>query len=138
MTIAKSISGMQVDPTGFAAGDEVLASSLDYAGKTSATPVKIKEIQIPASRGASTLRIVFSIQDSMGASSLAGRIYRNGVAVGTNRTAEGTYSEDISGWVGGDKIQLYGNSDGSTNVNFGNLQIKGIDQLFNWQVLQES
>lgn len=59
----------------------------------------------------STLRIKFDIKTSANLNDVYGRIYRNGVAVGTERTTSSiiytTYSQDISGWSEDDLIQLY-------------------------------
>ena len=59
----------------------------------------------------SEFRIKFDIKSENGATTVYGRIYRNGVAVGTEQsTTSTTYvtkSEDISGWSAGDLIQLY-------------------------------
>ena len=61
-----------------------------------------------------------------------GRIYKNGVAVGTNRTQTAssadtsytTYSEDISGLQPNDLLQLYGrNVDGQANATFRNFRL---------------
>jgi len=57
------------------------------------------------------LRIKFSIKASAGASTAYGKIYQNGVAVGTEQTNATTnyveFSEDISGWGPGDLCQIY-------------------------------
>jgi len=65
-----------------------------------------------------TIRVSFSLSlgDYTGTQNVQGRIYRNGVAVGTLRSgiAGGstflptpTYTEDISGWKRGDRLQIY-------------------------------
>lgn len=63
---------------------------------------------------AATLRIKFDLKlSAVGTNRAAyGRIYRNGVAVGTERvitadTNYATFSEDLAGWVGGDTIELW-------------------------------
>lgn len=94
----------------YAAGDILLASS-DSAltipiGDTSYT--KRKSFKVPR---AGTLRIKFNLESTLGTA--RARIYRNGSAVGTERTEAagpggGTeYSEDISGWNAQDEVQLY-------------------------------
>ncbi len=59
----------------------------------------------------SEFRIKFDLKTANFAVTVYGRIYRNGVAVGTERSTTSTsyvnYSEDISGWSAGDLIQLY-------------------------------
>jgi len=68
---------------------------------------KIKEIQLDKG---GTLTVSFHLRVSQGGTA-NGRIYRNGSAVGTERsvtTKSGTtYSEDISGWSPGDLLQLF-------------------------------
>lgn len=114
------------------AGD-VLQSSADVEDSTTATSyTKMKEIQLP--RGG-TYRIKFDLK-STSASSF-GRIYRNGVAVGTEQsTASGTYttySEDISGWSAGDLCQLYIKVSGATATwrNFRIYEASGVDYIVN-------
>jgi len=68
---------------------------------------KIKEIQLDKG---GTLRVSFHLRVTQGGTA-NGRIYRNGSAVGTERsvttTSGTTYSQDISGWSPGDLLQLY-------------------------------
>ncbi|MEK7549192.1 MAG: hypothetical protein AAB496_01755, partial [Patescibacteria group bacterium] len=105
------------------AGDYEL--NLNSAERTtaSATYVKLKETKIGVG---GTLRIKFSIKGIGGP--LYGRIYRNGVAVGTERnTSSDTYvefSEDIGGWSAGDLVQVYAHRTGSlTSVDIQGLNI---------------
>ncbi len=60
--------------------------------------------------GSKTLRINFDIKSDDGGL-VYGKIYKNGVAAGTEQsTASLTYvtkSEDIAGWVAGDTMQIY-------------------------------
>lgn len=90
------------------AGDILLASADTEDSQNSDTYTKTKEIRLSPIGG--TLRIKFSLKTNTGATSF-GRIYRNGVAVGTERSEAGAvyveFSEDISGWSGGDLVQLY-------------------------------
>ena len=95
---------------------------------------KLSEYYLP--RGG-TLRIKFWLTEGGGATYSKGRIYRNGVAVGTERSeTTGTmteYSEDISGWSAGDLCQLYIAADApAANFNGGlrlyeSLPIKEVD-----------
>ncbi len=59
----------------------------------------------------SEFRISFEMKTSNVGNVVYGRIYRNGVAVGTERSTTlisyTTYSQDITGWSEGDTIQLY-------------------------------
>ena len=57
-----------------------------------------------------TLRIKFTINSTSGSYAAYGRIYRNGVGVGTIRSCSSTpteYTEDIGGWVAGDSCEIY-------------------------------
>jgi len=71
--------------------------------------LKLKETKI--GRGG-TLRIKFDLSANNAPVYVYAKIYRNGVAVGTQQSAVGTgyhtYSEDISGWSKGDLVQIYG------------------------------
>lgn len=64
-----------------------------------------------------TLRISFEIKSSLNPYYGKAQIYRNGSAVGTERTkvdtSYGTYTEDISGWTAGDAVQIYAKNEGS-------------------------
>lgn len=74
---------------------------------------------------AGQIRISFSLSGTGGATAY-GRIYRNGSAVGTSRSATGatTYSEDIGGWKPGDLIQVYGYvSNASYYANFSAISV---------------
>ncbi len=59
----------------------------------------------------SEFKISFDIKTANVATTVYGRIYRNGVAVGTEQSTTSTVyvtkTEDISGWSAGDLIQLY-------------------------------
>ena len=59
----------------------------------------------------SEFKIEFEMKTSNAGNTVYGRIYRNGVAVGTERSTSSTtytpYSEDITGWSEDDLIQLY-------------------------------
>lgn len=80
-------------------------SSIDTTSNASYT--KIVEMYVP--RGG-TLRVKFE-GGGAGGGTHKGRIYRNGVAVGTEQALDdsswGAFSEDISGWAAGDLLQLY-------------------------------
>jgi hypothetical protein len=87
------------------------------------------------------LRIKFDIKTTNNAVPVYGRIYRNGVAVGTQRETYSTsydpYSEDISGWSAGDLIQLYTYSGdaGVVDVYVQNFRVYGdmdVKSVYNW------
>ena len=94
------------------ASDDLLASSDEEVHTSSPVITLMKTLTIAAAPGISTiaLRIKFSIR-SNGAYTDEGRIYKNGGAVGTLRVHTGTtweeFSEDLSGFVTGDAIQIY-------------------------------
>jgi len=94
----------------YSAGDLLLQSSDAEVSTTSESVyVKLKEIGI--GQGGGTLRIKFDMKNNNAGSTVNGRVYRNGVAVGTEQSTTlatyTTYSEDISGWGAGDLIQIY-------------------------------
>ena len=75
---------------------------------------KVKECKLNAKIG-NVVRIKFTISGSVGSADGWGQIYRNGIAIGTERhrpadSANPTFSEDFdsSGWVADDLIQIYG------------------------------
>jgi hypothetical protein len=110
------------------AGDLLYQSANTTRTEAAATYTKKKEIVV--NRGGS-YRIKFDLSLTLGNANTAyGRIYVNGVAVGTERTkTDGTYvtyTEDISGVEPGDLIQLYAklnNVDGSNLANVRNFQL---------------
>lgn len=92
----------------YAAGTILLASSDGVLTVSDASYTKRKSIKVPRS---GTLTIKFTLTGSGGGNSTFGRIYRNGVAVGTERecttSSQTEYSEDISGWNAQDEVQIY-------------------------------
>lgn len=90
-------------------GDVKLIENVGVTTSTTINYVKKYEIYIP--RGG-VLRIKFYMLNVNNGYTSYGQIFRNGVAVGTEQTLTGsgsdTKSEDISGWSGGDLLQLYG------------------------------
>lgn len=89
----------------YTAGTRYLWSSFGREYRATTTTLsKVFELQLD--RGG-TLRITFTIFGFINAQA---RIYRNGSAVGTLRTAptvSATYTQDISGWSAGDSLQIY-------------------------------
>ena len=75
----------------------------------STTYVKLKQTKIGR---LGTYRIKFSLKTNWVDHPAYGRIYRNGAAVGTERSVTGTnyvvFSEDIGGWSVGDYIEIWG------------------------------
>jgi hypothetical protein len=91
-----------------AAGDVLLIASDAAVTQHNGSYTKVKEIYVPR---AGILRIKFKLEGATGAVHGHGRIYRNGVAVGIERSTQtssgDTYSEDIDDWQPGDLCQLY-------------------------------
>ena len=89
------------------AGNYLLVENTPERTSTSTTYIKLKETKVAVS---GTFRIKFSFYFDTGTTGYA-RIYRNGVAVGTERTSVGSpyveYSEDIGNWNIGDLVQVY-------------------------------
>lgn len=95
------------------------ASETDY--------VKVKEMTIGF---AGEYRFTWDMKVSGGSATAYGRVYRNGVAVGTEKTTTNTVyvaqSDDISGWSIGDKAQLYiKDEDSGENVTIRNFRLQG-------------
>ena len=112
----------------YVAGDTLLISSDTERQTNSGSYVKLKEIHI--SKGG-TLRIKFSVAGTISGQGTAyAQIYRNGVAVGTERSAPlgGGYeefSEDISGWEPDDFVQIYAKTSGAVGSKVKNFRIYG-------------
>jgi len=92
----------------YTAGNYFIIGS-DSEKTTAATSyTKVKEIVVTRT---GTLRVSFALASELGGINAYGRVYRNGVAVGTARnttsTVPQTYSEDISGWAPNDLCQIY-------------------------------
>ena len=112
----------------YVAGDTLLISSDTERQTNSGSYVKLKEIHIPKG---GTLRIKFSVAGTISGQGTAyAQIYRNGVAVGTERSAPlgGGYeefSEDISGWEPDDFVQIYAKMSGAVVSKVKNFRIYG-------------
>lgn len=94
---------------GYIAGDNLIISSDNESSSTASTYyVKLKEIIVVRS---GTLRIRFDGK-SGGGGIVHFRIYRNGTAVGTDRSTTSvdptTWTEDIGNWTANDACQIYG------------------------------
>ena len=85
------------------------------------------------------LRIAFDMKSSI-AALVYGRVYRNGVFVGSTRSTGNTtylnFSADITGWSAGDLIQLYTNSfDSGRTVYIENFKVHGdfgFKSVYSW------
>jgi len=108
-----------------AAGNQKISSNPGEKTTTSTTYVKLKQTKIGRS---GTYRIEFSLKTLGSQYPAYGRIYRNGAAVGTERSVTGTnyvvFSQDIGGWSVGDYIEIWGRtSDASATANVEWLQL---------------
>ncbi len=95
---------------GMAYSDTLRASADTTRGTSSTTPVKVKQITYYGPAG--YMRIKFDLVETLGTGGTTyGRVYRNGVAVGTEQTTQSlswvTKTQDIEGWSAGDQVQLY-------------------------------
>jgi hypothetical protein len=91
--------------------DVVILSHDADAGKATTSYSLAKTITLGSGlKPGRTLRIKFTLVSSSASILAYGRIYRNGVAVGTERSCLNTpttYSQDITGWSPTDTIQIY-------------------------------
>lgn len=96
-----------------AAGDNLWLSADAEVVDPSASYIKHKEIFCPFD---GTIRIAFDLHGGGGVPTVYGRIYKNGVAVGTERSTTSatyvTYTEDLV-FAANDLIQLYIHCNGS-------------------------
>jgi hypothetical protein len=124
-----TMTGKMIGPENFvdyAVGDVVVAAAMTSTGYIAAgSYTKVKEISL--SRGGS-IRCKMKVSTSGGSSNAYGRVYRNGVAVGSqNRGGLGStwnsYSEDISGWTAGDLCQVYMTKGSNTDVAVKDVQV---------------
>jgi hypothetical protein len=115
----------------------VLISNAAQKTTTSSSYIKLKEIIIGANcNNVGSMTILFDLWRSAGAMYAFGKIYYNGVAIGTERTNANSsptnYSEDFSFTTlkAGDKIQLYGrNTDGTGTTAVQNFNIQAIQNI---------
>lgn len=95
----------------FASASDVLRKSEDgEVSQTDTTYVKKVEITIPAGFQSSTFRIKFDLKLNVAGGTAYGRIYKNGIAHGTEQTETGqayvTQSEDLV-FAGEDTCELW-------------------------------
>lgn len=119
-----SITGSIQNTRAYEAGTNVIASADNVQGTGYASYTKVKEIQLI--RGG-TLTVDFDLANNIGGTAY-GRIYKNGSAVGTERSAGSTsyttYSENIGSLSAGDLLQLYVRYTGSTSGFARNFRLK--------------
>lgn len=111
-------------------GDTLTHSHDAESGSNSATYAKIKTITIDKLLGAgvsnATLRIKFDFRNTTAGQTTYGRIYKGGVAFGTERTTVSadysTVSEDLS-FAEGNTIELWYKEIGSGTARLRNLRV---------------
>jgi len=125
-------------PSSFAPGDDLLHSydpELFVEGDPGEIYIKKMEFYVPLG---GELRIKFDLKASHSVWTAYGRIYRNGIAVGTEQTVlgttYGTRSEDIAGWSAGDLLQLYLkiNATGGMRAYARNLRVYATTGGYEW------
>ena len=88
----------------------VIAYNVDAEATFSASTTYVKARSAIIGNSGS-IRTAFSLRTANVTTSIYGRIFRNGVAVGIERNngaiTNVAYTEDISGWIAGDEIALY-------------------------------
>ena len=110
--VDNSIGGQTVT-----AGAIVRASYSTSISLPVTTYTKKFECQVPFT---GTLRIIFTLTAGVPTTNAYAKIYRNAVAVGTERhltdSSSSSYSEDIAGWTAGDYVQIYGYYTGNSGT----------------------
>lgn len=125
----------------YVVGDILILSADVQSSSPPATYTKKKEIRI-ATGGA--LRIKFDLYGTSVTYGINGRIYRNGVAIGTEQSnteaSFTTYSEDIDGWSNGDLCQFYVKYISQTHVNSKakNFRIYIVKKLYDAEVILDT
>lgn len=130
---------------GYSPSNTTQKSDTSEESTTSVTYIELKDITaLPSSIIRSALRISFDLKAEGFGETAYGRIHRNGVPVGTERSTTSTshvnYSEDIAGWYAGDTIELYAKSSSSVRHAYvQNLYAKGtlhtitpIETVYSW------
>jgi len=94
----------------YGVSDHLRNSNNEEKSNGGTTYIKLKETKLEANLDA--CRIVFGLYSSTGTSSAFGRIYKNGTAIGTERSTTDVnwvyFTEDFTGFKVGDLIQIYG------------------------------
>lgn len=113
----------------FAAGTIPFYNSLHLVGGQTTTYTKVKEVRVG---DAGTITVDFTLKNTVFGGTQYGRIYKNGVAVGTERSVGGTttttFSENITVAVG-DLIQLYSKYAGSSGGQLYDFKFKSNAEL---------
>lgn len=103
-----------------------IAAANTERSTSSTSYIKIKEFEIEVG---GIYRFTWDLKSSANGVTANGRIYRNGVAVGTEKSeANGTYAsqtDDVSGWTAGDNAELYIKTQSGT-VSVRNFTLNGV------------
>lgn len=105
--------------------DDDLYDNSTSRSVTAGSYTKYKEIKIDDCN--SIIKFSFYISAGIG-TGLYAKIYKNGVAVGTERlvsNTSGTFTEDIAGWTAGDLAQIYCWRSGAGTCSVKDFKIKG-------------
>lgn len=131
----QSSTWVQVAAVGLPDGtpsDSYIISNPPEVNSAVTTYTMVREIRMG---NGGSYRIKFDLKAASGTGNVYGRIYRNGVAVGTERIDTGTsyvtMSEDIAGWSEGDLCQLYIKAAAGISVYASNFVIRG-EQSYRW------
>ena len=108
--------------------DNLLHSHDNFGTACGTTYSVVKTIAIDALYPPSTIRVKFDLRCVFTAQNAYGRIYKNGVAFGTERingtTSYVTYSEDLS-FVQGDTLELWVKADTANGAGRQNFRVYG-------------
>jgi len=89
----------------------------------------LKTIMVPDHIIYANLRISFRIYKGYNPGTVYGKIYKNGVAIGTEFSTTSSdpsvVPEDIAGWEAGDLIEMWGKQVGGTTMYMNNFRIYG-------------
>ena len=89
-------------------GDESFCLNASEKSTNSTTYVRLKQTRL---QGGGDIRVKFDLRTDTAGSDSLGQIYKNGTAIGTERSTEittyTTFSEDIANWLIGDYVELY-------------------------------
>jgi len=133
---ADSMNWAELSTEALTASEVWIANSHKETITDSLTYVKMKEIQIIKG---GTYRTSFDLAATGGAGSMYGKIYKNGGAIGTERTHSSetyaTYTEDFT-FAAGDLVQVYAHK-GTSNAGIMNFKL-GVSALSEYaQVLKD-
>lgn len=121
------------------ASDDLLDSYDTEVYKLTAGYTCIRKIKIPQNIQSGMLRVGF--KHYLGTGTGHTRIYKNGVAYGTERTAPAAYGAEVKEdlqFAGGDYIELWYESDGSHNMYVKEFRVYGTPAAINHDTWEDS